>query len=230
MTKIVRVSKEHDLGRCDRGVGRAAARAGAAARGPAGARERPGGSGVREGAVAVREGPRAGGPTGSRDEGTAVPVRCRIGAGTRPAASRCRGTRRTLRTRGRCSVVSLSHGRGVSVSRRARLLGNHALQILSDGPAFGGGAGRVVRDHAGGFPVAGQHDFRGGRAARRQFGRQPDPATVRRHARLDAGGAGGGGEAALNLPRRQPDHPIRGGGVGTAARMVRIARAAPFFR
>ena len=73
------------------------------------------------------------------------------------------------------------------------------LQILSDGPAFGGRAGRVVRDHAGGFPVAGQHDFRGGRAARRQFGREPDPATVRRHARLDAGGAGGGGEAALNL-------------------------------
>ena len=25
--------------------------------------------------------------------------------------------------------------------------------------------------------------------ARRQFGREPDPATVRRHARLDAGGA-----------------------------------------
>ena len=28
--------------------------------------------------------------------------RCRIVAGTRPAASRCRGTRRTRRTRGRC--------------------------------------------------------------------------------------------------------------------------------
>ena len=41
-------------------------------------------------------------PTGDRAEGTAVPVRCRIGAWTRPAASRCRGTRRTLRTRGRC--------------------------------------------------------------------------------------------------------------------------------
>ena len=27
----------------------------------------------------------------------------------------------------------------------------------------------------------------------------PTPATVRRHARLDAGGAGGRGEAALNL-------------------------------
>ena len=93
--------KENDLGRCDRGDGRASARAGAAARGPAGARECPGGSGVREGAVAVREGPRAGGPTGDRAEGTAVPVRCRIGAGTRPAASRGRGMRRTLRTRGR---------------------------------------------------------------------------------------------------------------------------------
>ena len=100
---------------------------------------------------------------------------------------------------GSLSVVSLSQGRWVSVIRRALLLGNHDLQILSDGPAFGGRAGRVVRDHAGGFPVPGQHDFRGGRAARRQFGREPDPATVRRHARLDAGGAGGGGEAALNL-------------------------------
>ena len=27
------------------------------------------------------------------------------------------------------------------------------LQIPCDGPAFGGRAGRVVRDHAGGFPV-----------------------------------------------------------------------------
>ena len=41
------------------------------------------------------------GPTGSRAEGPAVPVRCRIGAGTRPAASQGRGMRRTLRTRGR---------------------------------------------------------------------------------------------------------------------------------
>ena len=49
------------------------------------------------------------------------------------------------------------------------------------------------------FQLPAQHDFRGGRAAGRQFGREPDPATVRRHARLDAGGAGGGGEAALNL-------------------------------
>ena len=91
----------HGLGRRDSGVGGTAARDGAAARGPDGARERPGGSGVLEGAVAVREWPRAGWPTGSRDEGTAVPFRCRIVAGTRPAASRCRGTRRTLRTRGR---------------------------------------------------------------------------------------------------------------------------------
>ena len=30
----------------------------------------------------------------------------------------------------------------------------------------------------------------------------------------DAGGAGGGGEAALHLERGQPDHPIRGEGVG----------------
>ena len=36
-----------------------------------------------------------------------------------------------------------------------------ASQILGDGPAFGGRARRVVSDHAGGFPVPGQHDFRG---------------------------------------------------------------------
>ena len=58
-----------------------------------GARERPVGSGVLEGAVAVREWQRAGWPTGYRDDGTALPFRCRIVAGTRPAASRCRGTR-----------------------------------------------------------------------------------------------------------------------------------------
>ena len=52
-------------------------------------------------------------------------------------------------------------------------------------------------DHARRAPVAGQHDFRGGRAARRQFGREPDAPTVRRQARLDTGGAGGGGEPAL---------------------------------
>ena len=62
---------------------------------------------------------------------------------------------------GSLSVVSLSQGRWVSVIRRALLLATHDLQILSDGPAFGGRARRVVRDHAGGFPVAGQHDFRG---------------------------------------------------------------------
>ena len=55
---------------------------------------------------------------------------------------------------GSLSGVRLSQGRGVSVIRRALLLGNHDLQILSDGPAFGGRARRVVRDHAGGFPVA----------------------------------------------------------------------------
>ena len=43
-----------------------------------------------------------------------------------------------------------------------------------------------------------------------------DADFVRRQARLDAGGAGCGGEAALNLYRGQPDHPIRGCGVGGA--------------
>ena len=31
---------------------------------------------------------------------------------------------------------------------------NHDLQILSDGPAFGGRAGRVVSDHAGGLGMS----------------------------------------------------------------------------
>ena len=90
-----------------------------------------------------------------------------------------------------------------------------ASQILGDG-----GRVRLPRRPSserpcGRFPVSGQHDFGCGCAARRQFGREPNPATVRRQARLDTGGAGGGGEAALNLQRRQPDHPIRGRGVGT---------------
>ena len=102
----------HGLGRRDSGVGGTAARDGDAARRPDGARERPGGSGVLEGAVAVREGPRAGGPTGYRDDGTAVPFRCRIVTGTRPAASRCRGTRRTRRTRGRCRECVCPTGAG----------------------------------------------------------------------------------------------------------------------
>ena len=44
------------------------------------------------------------------------------------------------------------------------LLVNHGLQILSDGPAFSGRAGRVVSDHAGGFAAAsddGQAALRG---------------------------------------------------------------------
>ena len=90
--------------------------------------------------------------------------------------------------------AAVPESRGVSHIRPQLLvLVNHGLQILLDGPAFGGRAAPSSGDHAGGFPVAGQHDFRGGRAARRQFGREPDPATVRRHARLDAGGADGGG-------------------------------------
>ena len=60
-------------------------------------------------------------------------------------------------------------------------------RYLATAPRSAVAPGRVVSDHAGGFPVAGQHDFRGGRAARRQFGREPDPATVRRQSRLDAG-------------------------------------------
>ena len=46
--------------------------------------------------------------------GTAGPFRGRIVAGTRPAASRCRGTRRPLLYAGSLSVVRLSQGRGGS--------------------------------------------------------------------------------------------------------------------
>ena len=49
--------------------------------------------------------------------------------------------------------MRLSQGRWGSVIRRALLLVNHDLQILSDGPAFSGRARRVVRDHAGGFQL-----------------------------------------------------------------------------
>ena len=62
-----------------------------------------------------------------------------------------------LLLRRRLPPRDISQGRWVSVIRRALLLVNHDLQILSDGPAFGGRARRVVSDHAGGFPVAGQH-------------------------------------------------------------------------
>ena len=55
-----------------------------AARGPDGARERPVGSGVLEGAVAVREWQRAGWPTGYRDDGTALPDRCRYASRSEP--------------------------------------------------------------------------------------------------------------------------------------------------
>ena len=48
---------------------------------------------------------------------------------------------------------------------------------------------KLVSDHAGWFPVAGQHDFRGGRAARRQFGREKqswEARTVRERPSLPA--------------------------------------------
>ena len=51
-----------------------------------GARERPVGSGVLEGAVAVREWPRAGWPTGYRDDGTALPDRCRYASRSEPVS------------------------------------------------------------------------------------------------------------------------------------------------
>ena len=94
-----------------------------------------------------------------------LPDRCRYASRSEPVSRYAANASYA----GSLSVVRLSQGRWVSVIRRALLLVNHDLQILLDGPAFGGRAGRVVRDHAGGFPVAGQHDFRGGRAARRQF-------------------------------------------------------------
>ena len=110
--------------------------------------------------------------------------RCRIVAGSLPvrvpqrAGVEVRGARFVRGVAFGRESVQRSRGVGHSACSASRV--NHGLQILLDGPAFSGRARRVVSDHAGGFPVAGQHDFRGGPAARRQFGREPDPATVRR--------------------------------------------------
>ena len=112
-----------------------------------GARERPVGSGVLEGAVAVREWPRASWPTGSRDDGTALPDRCRYASRSEPVSRYAAHASYA----GSLSGVRLSQGRWVSVIRRALLLGTHDLQILSDGPAFGGGAGRVSARPCGRF-------------------------------------------------------------------------------
>ena len=99
----------------------------------------------------------------------------------RNAPSRSRHRRRLVGRAGGLTplyVKTLVSGSQVCGLARS-VVCHHALKDLAGEKAF-----------KGGFPVAGQHDFRGGRAARRQFGREPDPATVRRHARLDAGGRG----------------------------------------
>ena len=44
-----------------------------------------------------------------------------------------------------------------------------SLQVLRHGPAFGLRAGRVVGDHAGGRPAAGEHGFGGRRPACGEF-------------------------------------------------------------
>ena len=83
-------------------------------------------------------------PTGYRDDGTALPFRCRIVAGTRPAASRCRGTRRTLRTRrparrGGANSPPL-RGADVASERRQRIGG-----VDVGGAQVGVGVGVVFR-------------------------------------------------------------------------------------
>ena len=90
-------------------------------------------------------------PTGYRDDGTALPFRCRYASRSEPVSRYAAHASYA----GSLSGVRLSQGRWVSVIRRALLLVNHDLQILSDGPAFGGRARRVVRDHAGGVGPVG---------------------------------------------------------------------------
>ena len=80
-----------------------------------------------------------------------------------------------------------------------RVKGAGRLQVSCDRTAFRGCAGRVVRHHAAGFPVAGEHHVGGRRAPARQLRRQPDAPRMR-------------GDPALyaSSPRRrretQPDH------------------------
>ena len=102
-----------------------------------GARERPVGSGVLEGAVAVREWQRAGWPTGYRDDGTALPFRCRIVAGTRPAASQSRGTRRT-HALGRGNNA---FSKKVEMARALSGVTLHVLQLREDSPELADDAG-----------------------------------------------------------------------------------------
>ena len=71
------------------------------------------------------------------------------------------------------------------VTRRMRA----GLEVFGDGAAFGGGPGGIVGDHAGGFPVAGEHRFGCGGAPGGEFTGEPDAATVRGEAALDPGGA-----------------------------------------
>ena len=65
-----------------------------------------------------------------------LPDRCRYASRSEPVSRYAANASYA----GSLSVVSLSQGRWVSVIRRALLLVNHGLQILSDGPAFSGRA------------------------------------------------------------------------------------------
>ena len=78
-------------------------------------------------------------PTGYRDDGTALPFRCRIVAGTRPAASRCRGTRRTLRTRrpARRGGANSPPPFAAPMSRRSAASGSAALMSAAPRSASG---------------------------------------------------------------------------------------------
>ena len=118
MRKITHVSKRTAWDDVTAELEELRRRDGDAARGPDGARERPVGSGVLEGAVAVREWQRAGWPTGYRDDGTALPDRCRYAPRSDPVSRHAAHASYA----GSLSGVSLSQGRGVSVIRRAPLL------------------------------------------------------------------------------------------------------------
>ena len=81
-------------------------------------------------------------------------------------------------------------------------------EVPRDSAAFSGSPCRVVRHHAAGLPVPGEHHVGGGRSPARQLRCQPDASRVRGHPALEAGSHGGGREPQPHHLRRQRHHPV----------------------
>ena len=99
---------------------------------------------------------------------------------------------------------------------------------MGDCSLGGGRSGRIVRDHPGGSPVAGEHHGGRGRAPTREFGREADVARVRGDAALDGGDLGGGGKPPADRAGREGTTRSLGSGL-VAVRSERKARATPAF-